>query len=451
VRLAWFTPWPPDRSGIAGRSAEVVPALAAAGHGLDVFVDRAAPDLPPHADDPVEPGVVRVQTAHDFLWRARRDQYDLVVYQVGNSRLHEYMWPYLFRFPGLVVLHDARLHHARAREPLLHGRPDRYRAAFARNEPDVAAEAAELAVAGFDGSYYYLWPMVRDVVEAARTVAVHSRGAAAELAGLFPERPIEYLTLGEGMPRPPTPEERVNARRLLALPERAVTFGVFGALTAEKRLPEILTAFRACLAVEPSARLLLAGQPEPALDWRRLARAAGVERAVVFAGVLPDDMFDQAIAAVDVSLHLRWPTALETSGPWLRALSAARATVVIDLLHQAHLPAVDPRTWQPSLPQGTTRPATIAIDILDEAHSLALAFRRLALDRALRESLGEAGRHYWEAHHQFARMRDEYLDLMARAAARPVPVATAAALEYDPLRHARGLVADFGHLSCELF
>ncbi len=29
VKIAWFSPWPPQRSGIAGRSAELVPLLAA--------------------------------------------------------------------------------------------------------------------------------------------------------------------------------------------------------------------------------------------------------------------------------------------------------------------------------------------------------------------------------------------------------------------------------------
>jgi len=51
----------------------------------------------------------------DFLWKARRDPYDLVVYQLGNAPCHDYMWGYLAAFPGLVVLHDARLHQARAR------------------------------------------------------------------------------------------------------------------------------------------------------------------------------------------------------------------------------------------------------------------------------------------------------------------------------------------------
>ena len=33
------------------------------------------------------------------------------------------------------------------------------------------------------------------------------------------------------------------------------------------------------------------------------------------------------------ALNLRWPTAREMSGPWLRALAAGRPTVIIDLAH----------------------------------------------------------------------------------------------------------------------
>jgi glycosyltransferase involved in cell wall biosynthesis len=452
LRLAWFTPWPPDPSGIAGRSAELVPALAAAGHAIDVCVDRPTTDLPKHADGPPAPGDVRVQSAHDVVWRTARDQYDLAVYQVGNSRLHRYMWPYLFRWPGLTVLHDARLHHARAAIRLGAGRADRYRADFARNHPDEAPGAAELAVRGFDGSYYYLWPMVRDLVDASRTTAVHAIGAAADLAGQFPGRPIEYVTLGEGVSTVPTDAERHATRRRLGLPDDAVVYGVCGGLTREKRIPEILQAFRAAVGREPTARLLLAGHASPSLDWRSLSRRLGIDHAVLFAGTLDDDTFDRVIAAVDVSLNLRWPTALETSGPWLRALSAARATVVMDLAHQAHVPALDPRTWQPTLPREAGEPVTVAVDVLDEVHSLTLALRRLATDEPLRGRLGRAGRAYWLEHHTFERMRQDYLSLLERAASRPpYPVSSAMRLEYDPESFARSLVADFGDRACALF
>ena len=449
MRLAWFSPWPPDRSGVAGRSAELVPALAAAGHAVDVCVGAA--DVRRHPDGPPEAGQVRVQSAHDFLWRALRGQYDLTVYQVGNSHLHEFIWPYLFRWPGLVVLHDARLHHARAAAHLqshsARSNTGRYRADFAWNHPDVSADAAELGVAGFDGSYYYMWPMVRDVIMVSRTTAVHALGAATALQHEFPGEPIEYLTLGEGRDVPLSTAEREAARTALGFASDTVAFGVFGGLTLEKRVPEIIRAFRACLGVQPSSRLLLAGNVHPSLDWCSLARHAGIEQAVILRQGLDDVAFDQAVAAVDVSLNLRWPSAHETSGPWLRALAEGRATVVTDLAHQSHVPSLDPRTWQSM----DAEPVTIAIDVLDEAHSLGLALRRLATDAALRDRLGRSARRYWERTHTFARMRDEYAAVIDRAATRTRSVVHPPVLGYDPLSKARTLTAAFGNLSCELF
>src|SRR6187399_1563885 len=94
MRLAWFSPWPPQASGIAGRSADLVTRLAARGFDIDVFVDsRFVPTDRGGPTNPPSPGQIRVQSAHDFIWRQARGQFDLVVYQLGNSRLHEYIWP----------------------------------------------------------------------------------------------------------------------------------------------------------------------------------------------------------------------------------------------------------------------------------------------------------------------------------------------------------------------
>ena len=68
-------------------------------------------------------------------------QYDLVVYQLGNSSVHDFTWPYLFRWPGLVVMHDTSLHHARAQALLGRLRLDAYRAEFAWNHPGVRPAA----------------------------------------------------------------------------------------------------------------------------------------------------------------------------------------------------------------------------------------------------------------------------------------------------------------------
>ncbi len=58
MRLAWFSPFPPVRSGVAEVSAAVVDRLDA-----EHVIDR-----------------IGAREAHDFVWKARRARYDLVVY-----------------------------------------------------------------------------------------------------------------------------------------------------------------------------------------------------------------------------------------------------------------------------------------------------------------------------------------------------------------------------------
>jgi glycosyltransferase involved in cell wall biosynthesis len=450
ARLAWFTPWPPQRSGVAGRSAEVVPLLAERGLGIDVFVDeRVVPVTGRAPDAPPAQGQVRVQTAHDFPWRHARGQYDLVVYQLGNSSTHDFTWPYLFRWPGLVVLHDTSLHHARAQALLGRLRLDAYRAEFAWNHPDVRPAAAGLAVRGFNGVYYYCWPMRRAVIESARMVGVHSRGGCRDIQNAWPDRPITYIALGEGVDAVPGAQARFRAAHVL--PEGAILFGVFGMLTEEKRIAPILRAFTAARARDLNVHLVLAGWPDPKLHIPELIESHGLTGSVSIITHLDDAAFDDAIAAMDVCLCLRWPTAGETSGPWLRALASARPTIISDLAHLSHVPTLDPRTWRrhapsaDSSPEADARSAAIGIDLLDEDHSLRLAIARLATDSALREQLGRAGRAYWEQEHTVTHMVEDYLRAISLAVSQPLPEPQLPRhLRPDPGAQARAILAPFG-------
>jgi glycosyltransferase involved in cell wall biosynthesis len=427
VKIAWFSPWPPQRSGIAGRSAELVPLLAGRGHGIDVFVDAARVNTQIGADAPPAAGGVRVLTAHDFIWRRGKGHYDLAVYQVGNSHLHKYIWPYLFRAPGLAVLHDARLHHARADALLSTGRRLDYEREFAWNHPDVPIAAAAFGMMGLDGHFYFQWPMLRTVVDTSRVVAAHSPGIVRELAEGWPDRPVRHIPLGEGVPNLDIAEARASFRRAHDIPDDALVFGIYGGLTAEKRVPESLKAIAAVRAFAPSARLLLAGEAAAWLDLPGRIRDTGTADAVTHVAGLGDADFDRAIAAADVVLNLRWPSAGETSGPWLRSLALGRPTVIIDLPHQTHVPALDPRTWRRHTPcedlsaDADERAVTVAIDILDLNHSLQLAMRRLSTDAALRARLGKAARRWWETEHTVEKMVEGYETAIIDAASRPDP------------------------------
>jgi glycosyltransferase involved in cell wall biosynthesis len=382
---------PPVPTGIAAYSAEIVERLKPH-HLIEVYPEHSA---------------------HDFIWTHQQRPFDLVVFQLGNSSHHDYVWPYLFRYPGLVVLHDAHLHHARAAALLRTGRGGDYRVEFAANHPEASADAAELAIAGFDNYLYYSWPFVRLIVNRSRTTVVHNTRMAEQLRSWYPDVEIATVRMshGEQLDSTRRRNSRASVRQQYGIPPDDILFGVMGGLTPDKRVPQILSAFQATLAHVPDARLLLAGAPPEHYDVAADVGARNLNNRVTLTGYLERDSdFTDHLAACDVSINLRWPTAREVSGPWLRALAVECPTITMDLAHMADVPALDPRTWTIPLSSGrpATQPVTVAVDVLDEDHSLRLTMRRLAADGNLREQLAVAGLDYWLREHSPEGMVADY-------------------------------------------
>jgi glycosyltransferase involved in cell wall biosynthesis len=407
MRVAWFSPVPPVRSGIAAYTAEVVPQLRTTLQ-VDVYSES---------------------NAHTFLYAQKRASYDLTIYQLGNGRAHDYMWGYLVRFPGLTVLHDARLHHARARMLLAAGRIADYRAEFRYDHPDVPPSAAEYAIDGLGGMVHYLWPMLRVPVSTARAVAVHNRRVADDIATTFPASAVETIRMGVPAPAD-DPAASARLRTRLGIDERDVVFAAFGTVTPEKRIGAALGALSALGNGCPRTHLLIVGDcaARPELD-AAIART-GMTGRVHIAGYVADGAIGDYLGAADACLCLRWPTALETSASWLRCIAAGRATVLSDLAHVADVP----------------RAVALRVDVLDEERSLLEAVRALTLDGELRRRTGEAARAYWAAHHTVAIMAEDYRAAIARTAARPArrPDDLPRHLLSDHMERARATAGRFG-------
>src|SRR6185503_233571 len=82
VRLAFVTPLPPAPTGIADYAADIL-GLFAGRHEIDAF----------HDQDRVEadrlPSSCRLHKTSTLLARHRARPYDLVIYEMGNGRLHD--------------------------------------------------------------------------------------------------------------------------------------------------------------------------------------------------------------------------------------------------------------------------------------------------------------------------------------------------------------------------
>lgn len=429
--LAWFSPVRPVKSGISQYNHELLQKLAA-DYAIDLFVDG-----PP--DQFVSPDVrVRLVSAHDFLWRHSREPYDLVVYQLGNAPCHDYMWAYLVRYPGLVVLHDGQLHHARGRMLLQQRFPrlDDYRCEFWFNHPDANPDLAELGSAGLLGSLTYLWPMLRIVVESSRRIIVHNGWLAEQIREAHPAVAVEVVDMGvpESAPRSGA---RQQIRSRFGIAEDAIVFTAFGKVTPEKRVREAMRALATTAESLPRAHILVAGETIDYYDLHAEAEALGIGERVTFAGYLADEEIDDYLDASDVCLCMRWPTSRETSASWLRCLAAGKPTISTDLVHTVDVPTLDPRNWSvldarlksrsTELKSATEEPSTeqeplpdqigpvgVSIDILDEGHSLKLAIRRLATDEKLRATFGANARTIWNERFRLEGMVAGYQRVIAQ-------------------------------------
>jgi glycosyltransferase involved in cell wall biosynthesis len=417
VRVAFLSPLPPSPTGIADYTADVIEALG------DRFAIEAF-----HAQDAVDEArlAVPVHPAASFAERHRAHPFDVAVYQMGNGPAHAFLYDLLPRVPGLLVLHDLVLHHARARafldspavrayasaphDPALQGAAreplEAYGAELGYSYP-AQAERLHAAQLGTVGDLLpYAYPLFRLPVEASRAVAVHNAFMAdavrAEVPGALVSEVAMPIAVEDAAP------ERVRALRArLGLAEDALVVGAYGLLTREKRVETTLRAVARVRAALPQVRVLLVG-PVPdraALDAAIDAR--GLRGVAVVAGRVPMGELPVHVAAADVVVHLRYPTARETSAALLRVLAQGRPTIVSDLENLAELPEA----------------AVVRADVADEEGEVTRALLRLAESPGLRARLGAAARAHVASAHSFARCRETYADAIERAARAPLPPA----------------------------
>jgi glycosyltransferase involved in cell wall biosynthesis len=294
VKVAYYSPLPPETSGIADYSALLLPALR---ERIDVEVVKRGRTKAPRGAD-------------------------VSLYHVGNSpEAHAWIVDALRRTPGVVVLHELVLHHLVA--GLTIGRKDGP-AYLDAMERDSGLPGRLLAHGVLEGRVPPLWetrpedfPLAGEILDRATALVVHSRYVADGARRLGYAGPLHVV------PHPAWPTPQIEPARI----EGSPLIGCFGHLNASKRLPQLLQAFR---LLPESARLLLVGPVSPRYDLDAALERWGSER-VLREEYVPEERLWSLMGACDVLVSLRAPTMGETSGSVLRGLSLGKPLVVSDI------------------------------------------------------------------------------------------------------------------------
>jgi glycosyltransferase involved in cell wall biosynthesis len=364
MKVAYYSPLPPSRSGIADYSALLLPALR---ERVEVVVAEPGKRVP-HAD--------------------------VALYQIGNDPdAHGWILDALKERPGVVVLHEYVLHHLIAGTTIGRGDGRGYLDAMER-ELGVAGRLLGLGV--LDNLLPLLWetqperfPLSGVVLDRATGLIVHShyvgeRARAAGYGGPLRRVPHPVWPMGDVVPAGDVAGEPL--------------IGCFGFLNMNKRIPQLLEAFASLRRDRPGARLLLAGASGERFDVDRRLERLGIVDGVQRIDYVPEERMWSLMAACDVLVNLRYPTMGETSGSVVRGLALGKPLVVSDV------------GWFSELPDEVVLKVPV-----DEVETDVLrAALEVAVDHGA--ALGATARAYVTREHALDRVADEYVRTLELAA-----------------------------------
>jgi glycosyltransferase involved in cell wall biosynthesis len=333
ARLAVFTPWPPEPSGTATYSRQLVERLA---DHADVDVIVAGDADSDGYDRSLEPRI-RIWGAGDFDWVNELRDFDRLLYMLGNSPLHRHAMEALLERPGVVVAHDVRfLSLYRSLEPGWTENPvwireklyemygDRVPATDLRRAPD------DPGVQDRFGIY-----MSQEVQAHAELLLVHSRYAADVLRmdRLPGAAAAETELVGRGIPE-------VAVRRNGGGPSSGPRVVSHAAGEDAEAIDLLLHAFAEIARERDHAGLVLLGELEPSAKRRLVETASnlGLSQAVHLAGPLSGDEYWRAMASGDIAVELRTGSDGEASASVCDCLATRVPTVVSSVGWLAELP-----------------------------------------------------------------------------------------------------------------
>jgi glycosyltransferase involved in cell wall biosynthesis len=362
MKVGFFSPLPPARTGVADYSA----ALLA--------------ELRKHGNVEVAP--------------ARCDR---ALYHLGNNPLHAEIYRRAIAEPGVVVMHDAVLQHFLLGQLGETAYADEFVYNYGEWNRSLANDLWRNRANSAADERYFRYPMLRRAAEAARAVVVHNPAAACIVKEHAPAARIVEIPHLFAMPPLPGDADVIRYRQQIGLDPGAFVFGVFGYLRESKRLASVLEAFAALHADSKNTALLIAG------DFVSTTYSAAIDTdapGVVRVPHLSESDFWHAASAIDACINLRYPAAGETSGIATRMMGIGKPVLVTDGEECARFP----EDACVRIPSG-----------LAERESLRHHMTLLTSISGVASAIGNRGAGHIAGYHRVTQAAKQYWDLLCEA------------------------------------
>jgi glycosyltransferase involved in cell wall biosynthesis len=410
-RLAYISPLPPERSGVADQSAELLPELARY-YEIDVVVNQ------PTVSEPWITSNFPIRTVEWFEQNVQR--FDRIMYHFGNSAFHQHMFGLLQRHPGVVVLHDFFMSGVMNYMSGAMGHPNAY--CKTMYESHGYRALIDEKTEGRDASIYK-YPSNRSVLDLATDIIVHSSHSTRMAAQWYGQDVADRFTHIPLLRALPGTIDRAAMRAKLGVAEGDFLACSFGIMAPTKCCEKILEAWLASpLNQDAKAHLVFVGENNVGAYGTEISRRMASNPRIRITGFVTFDEFHDYLSACDVAIQLRTMSRGETSGTILDCMAYHAPTII-----NAHGSGIE-------FPEDVT----IKLPDLFTIEELSAAMVRMRNEPELRRELVEkADAHMLRLHHP-AHVGAVYYETVENLA------------QYSPAARYKELLHDLGGIDTEV-
>jgi glycosyltransferase involved in cell wall biosynthesis len=319
--LAFISPFPPEETGIADYSADLIPTLAKYYEITIIVIQDRLNEICANNNS------LNIQGVEWF--RENSKMFDRVLYQTGNSQFHQHMISLIEEIPGIVVLHDFYIGHLMQWMELVaqisHAFTINLYESHGYNSVKSRYLNATVALEKYPSNGHFL--------QYAQGVIIHSAYSQNLLQKWYPSFPTQSSKV---VPMPIAESRysfsKVEARKELGFAEQDYVVCSFGFLGLTKLNHRLLDCWlKSPLSQNKSCHLVFVGKNNDDDYGRELLQKIhnhDQKNSIHITGFVDVSTFSQYLALADVAVQLRSMSRGETSAAVLRCMSHGLPVIV---------------------------------------------------------------------------------------------------------------------------
>ncbi|PMB27989.1 glycosyltransferase [Fischerella thermalis] len=327
-KIAYVSPWPPQRSGIANYSYEIVRHL------------KEYADITLYVDNEQECRIDTLELPIKNISALPKDidKYDCIVYHIGNNtKFHKEIYRMAWQYPGIVVLHELNIHPFLA-DAFLNTKDEHlYADALREGYGEQGASSYDDVKSKRINPDVWEFPLSHALAKRSLATIVHSHWVKEQLQEI---ENVFVIPLGsiEKSNITVSNTDRLLKERL-GISDQNFVIATFGFVNKLKRVPEVLQAIKILLERGYPIQFIIGGELiDPSLMIEEKINSLGISENVIVTGYLNDEDYEGLLKLSDIVINLRYPSLGESSAALMTALGYGKTCIVSNYQQFTELP-----------------------------------------------------------------------------------------------------------------